>query len=212
MSSKKISRLHFVTGELNGYSHAELARMACEGGVDWIQLRLKNRTVKEIREIAEEVRSVCEEYRAVFILNDYVELVKEVGAHGVHLGKGDMNPSDARKILGPELIIGASTNSELDILDRNEQPVDYIGLGPLRFTATRENLNPVLGPDQILRSCRLSKFPVIAIGGIVQADVAFLLKGGVHGVAVSSAISMASDPFRAAQTFIEECYSKELIK
>ncbi len=208
MRTKAISRFHYITQDVKEYSHAELARMACEGGADWVQLRVKGKGSKEWRTIALEVQEVCKEFSAIFIVNDNVSLAKEIKADGVHLGKEDMSPVQAREILGSDFIIGGSTNTELDILMRNNEPLDYIGLGPLRFTSTRENLNPVLGAEGIIRSARLTVLPVIAIGGIILTDLPLLLKNGVHGVAVSSAVNLARDPVDSAKQFIEQTFSE----
>ncbi|MCC7302042.1 MAG: thiamine phosphate synthase [Bacteroidia bacterium] len=209
MNKRKISQLHVITAELPGRDHATVAELACKGGADWIQLRIKDKKEAEVAVIARQVKAICDKYHAVLIINDHVRLAQAIGAHGVHLGKEDMHPVEARRILGPEAIIGASTNSEEDILLQNSLPVDYIGLGPLRFTRTREKLNPVLGAERLVRLARIATVPVIAIGGITMEDVFFLRRRGLHGVAVASAIASAQNPVAATAEFLAECQMKE---
>ena len=95
-----ISKFHYITQNIKTFSHPELAEFACKGGADWIQLRVKNKSFEEWLKIAVETKSVCKKHTAKLIINDHVLIAKEIDADGVHLGKEDMNPEDARKILG----------------------------------------------------------------------------------------------------------------
>jgi thiamine-phosphate pyrophosphorylase len=204
----KISRLHYITQALPGYTHAQLAALACAGGVDWVQLRLKHATAGQWRQEAGNTLAVCRRHGARLIINDNVALAREVNADGVHLGKTDMPPAQARQLLGPGKIIGGTANTLADIETLAAAGVDYIGLGPLRFTRTKENLSPVLGLtgyQQLLAQCRRRglQLPIIAIGGIIPADVAPLTRAGVYGLAVSAAISKSSDPAAAAHQLVQ---------
>jgi len=195
----KISKLHYITqGNIFGYTHAQLTEDACMGGAEWIQLRVKKKGYAEWKEIAEDVQKVCKKYKAKLIINDNVRIAKEISADGVHLGKSDLNVSEARKILGDGFIIGGTANDFIDIENLAAKKVDYIGLGPFRFTRTKENLSPVLGVDgyqKIIQACREIKMeiPIIAIGGILIEDIKDLLSLGIYGVAISSGINMAED-------------------
>ena len=198
-----MNRLQFIT------TNAAEAEKACKGGVRWVQLRVKNKPVVEWQAIAFETKKVCKQYGATFIVNDNVEIVKSVGADGVHLGKEDMRPDEARKILGSNFIIGGTANTIEDIRRLNEMKVDYIGLGPFRFTSTKANLSPVLGTNgytEIMRQCAIENIiiPVFAIGGIQLGDIEVLMQTGVYGIAVSSAIAGAEDIEVAARSFIEQ--------
>ncbi len=193
-----ISKLHYISQELGEKNHADLIREACEAGADWVQLRLKDKSYEEAVKLAEEVKDICRKYNAAFIINDHVALAKEVKADGVHLGRRDMDPSKAREILGDGYIIGGTSNTFLDILALQKARVDYIGLGPYRFTTTKKNLSPILGLEgyqQLLKECLQGgiEIPVIAIGGIQVEDVAPLMEAGVHGVAVSGLVNTAAD-------------------
>lgn len=188
-----ISKLHYITQDIHGFSHAELAKLACRGGVDWVQVRVKNKSYSEWMEIAEETKSVCLKYGAKFIINDNVQIANEISADGVHLGLSDMPVHEARKILGNK-IIGGTANTLEDVLMRVEEKCDYVGLGPFRFTTTKENLSPVLGLEgykKIMHELdkREISIPVFAIGGILADDVSAILETGVYGIAVSGLIT-----------------------
>lgn len=198
-----ISRFHFITQDLPSFSHSQLAEFACKGGADWIQLRVKGKSYDEWKKIAEGTKLICLKYGAKLIINDNVQIAKEIFADGVHLGKDDLNPKEARKILGNNFIIGGSTNTMEDVKWQMENGCDYVGIGPYRFTSTREKLNPVLGLDGIKKIAEQfgKKIPMIAVGGIKLEDVEQLMKTGIHGVAVSSAINLAENKIEATKQF-----------
>ena len=201
-----ISRLHYITQDLPDFSHTQLAEFACKGGADWVQLRVKKKSYHEWVKIARETKLVCLKYKAKLIVNDNVQIAKEVGADGVHLGKEDMSPKEARKILGSNFIIGGSTNKMEDVRGMMGDGCDYIGIGPYRFTSTKEKLNPVLrleGIRTIAEKFR-NKIPMIAIGGIKLEDVELLMQTGIHGVAVSSGINGAEDKSGMTKKFKHE--------
>ncbi|QIP14603.1 thiamine phosphate synthase [Spirosoma aureum] len=202
MISLKISPLHYIT------TSPEQAELACSGGADWIQLRLKNQPYQAWKAVALETLAVCRQYNARLIINDNPELAGEIGADGVHLGADDMPVPKARALLGDGFIIGGTANTLETLLDLDQTGVDYVGLGPFRFTLTKEKLSPILGLagyQQILSSLqqRGVSVPVVAIGGITSADVLTLLSVGFSGVAVSSAISQSADPAAETRLFIQ---------
>lgn len=204
-----ISRLHYITQDLPGYSHAQLAALACAGGVDWVQLRLKQNWMSNWTQEALDTLAVCRQYGARLIINDHVALARDINADGVHLGKTDMSPVEARALLGPGKIIGGTANTLADIELLAQAGVDYIGLGPFRFTTTKEKLSPLLGLagyQYILEQCRQQQItiPIIGIGGITLTDVWPLMQTGLHGLAVSSAINKSTDPVEAARQLTEQ--------
>jgi thiamine-phosphate pyrophosphorylase len=206
----EISRLHYIT------TSAQAAELACRGGVRWVQLRVKNLPAAEWRQRALDVQAVCCHHGATLLINDNPALALEIGADGVHLGKQDMPPAEARALLGPDFIIGGTANTFADIEGLVAAGVEYIGLGPFRFTTTKEKLSPILGLRgyaEIMAQCRAAGFttPVVGIGGVELADVAELLAAGLHGVAVSGAIGGAASPTEAAQLFVEELSSPQSI-
>lgn len=205
--------LQLITHPVNGRSEIEGARLALEGGCKWVQLRMKETPVEEVKKVALELLPLCKQYEAVMIIDDHVELAKEVGADGVHLGKMDMNPKDARAILGDGFIIGGTCNSFDDILAIKDD-VDYIGCGPFRFTTTKKKLAPVLGLEgyqEIVWKCREQgiNIPIVAIGGITKNDVRKVLHSGPNGIAISGGILSAADPKTETEEIlkiIEKCF------
>lgn len=203
---KFINTFHYLTQDLPDVSHQELTETACANGIRWVQLRVKNKPLDEILGIARDVRAITQKYKAVLIINDHPEIALAVDADGVHLGKQDMPVAEARRWLGPAKIIGGTANTWEDVLALKDTGVDYIGLGPYRFTSTKENLSPVLGIDGYLALTRLHTFMplLIAIGGIQLADVQPLMQTGIHGIAVSSAINLAQDRPAAIRGFLDQ--------
>ena len=199
----KISSLHYIT------TTPEAAELACQGGVRWVQLRVKNQPYATWKQLALETQAVCRRYGATLLINDNPRLAQEIGADGVHVGAADMPPAEARAMLGAKFIIGGTANTFADVQRLAGAGVDYIGLGPFRFTRTKEKLSPILGLTgytEILQQCRAAGLavPIIGIGGIALADVAPLLATGLHGIAVSGSIGQAENPAVAAQFFINE--------
>jgi thiamine-phosphate pyrophosphorylase len=201
-----ISKLHYITQDVEGKLHQQLAEEACASGVDWVQLRLKNKSESEWKKIAIEVLEICNKYNAKLIINDNVALAKEIGAHGVHLGKEDMSPVEARKILGNNFIIGGTANTFEDVKVLFAAGVNYIGLGPFRFTFTKEKLSPILGIEgyrSVIEKCKSENMhvPIIAIGGITIKDVSEIIQTGIYGVAVASAISNSTNKKNVVSEF-----------
>ena len=135
--------LQFITHFTEKYSYLDSAMLALEGGCRWIQLRMKDASYEELKRTALAVQTECRRRKATFIIDDCVELVKEIGADGVHLGKNDMPVDQAREILGNGFIIGGTANTFDDIRMHCERGADYIGCGPFRFTTTKQKLAPM---------------------------------------------------------------------
>lgn len=198
--------LQFITHSNDRYNYLQSAELALEGGCKWIQLRMKDVSVEEIEPIALKIKTLCKEQNAIFLIDDHVELCKKVGADGVHLGKNDMNPAEARKILGADFIIGGTCNTYEDILKIKDN-VDYIGCGPFRFTTTKKNLAPVLGLDgykEIVWNCRSNNIniPIVAIGGITAEDIPDILNAGPNGIALSGTILNSPDPVSETENIV----------
>jgi thiamine-phosphate pyrophosphorylase len=141
----QISRFHYLTQDLPDISHQELAEIACKNGIRWIQLRVKNKPFEDWLQIAKDVKQICNHFQTTLIINDHAEIAKAVDADGVHVGKNDVSVLAARKIVGESKIIGATANTLEDIITHQKNGVNYIGLGPYKFTKTKEKLNPILG-------------------------------------------------------------------
>lgn len=180
---------------------------ALDGGCRWIQLRMKGAAESELLAEGRRLRGLCDRYGAKLIVDDHVELVGPIGADGVHLGLSDMPVAEARRILGPGVIIGATANRFEHIARAAADGADYIGLGPFRFTTTKERLSPVLGLEgyrSVMAQVRQAgiELPVVAISGITAADVSDLMAAGVSGIAVSGAILRAADPVKETETIL----------
>jgi thiamine-phosphate pyrophosphorylase len=195
-----ISPVHYLV------TRPEQAELACQAGLDWIQLRVKNQSYTDWKTLAQDTLVVCRSYNARLIINDNPHLAADIRADGVHLGQDDMPVAQARALLGPGFIIGGTANTVESVRLHQQNGADYVGLGPFRFTSTKEKLSPILGLvgyQSILSALRSESFhlPIIAIGGITLADIPALFQTGLHGVAVSSAISNAANPVEEARLF-----------
>lgn len=172
---------------------------ALDVGCKWIQLRYKNKPIEEVLTLAKMVQKICKAYDAKLIINDHVEVAYQIDADGVHLGLNDISIAEARKLLKQNKIIGGTANTIEDVLQRVHEKCDYIGLGPFRFTTTKEKLSPILGLEgyqNIL--CELKnrniEIPIYAIGGIEEDDIEKLVVTGVYGIAVSGLITNHNHP------------------
>ena len=199
----------FITHKTEKYDYFLSAEMALLGGCKWIQLRMKDADTNEVRQVALRLKPLCKSFNAVFLLNDRVELCKEIAADGVHLGKTDMHPQKAREILGDNFIIGSTCNTYQDIENLQNMPIDYIGLGPFRFTDTKKNIDAVLGISgyqHIVNECRKNNIhiPLVAIGGITTDDILPILQTGIKGIALSSAILQAENPVEETKRILSE--------
>lgn len=191
--------LQFISHYTEDYSYLDSIRIAIEGGCRWIQLRMKDATVDDIRPVAIEAQRLCREAGATFVIDDHVELVRELRADGVHLGMRDMPIAAARELLGPDFIIGGTANTIDDVRMHHAAGASYIGCGPFRFTTTKKGLSPVLGLEgyrAIMQAMQAEGIvlPVVAIGGITAEDIPDIMRTGVSGVALSGAVLRATDP------------------
>ena len=166
-------------------------------------------SIEYILEQAKILRKVTLNYNAKLIINDYVEIAKEVDADGLHLGKTDKNIEEARNILGDSFIIGATANTFEDIIAVSKTSADYIGLGPFRFTQTKKVLSPILGLDgykNIINQMYKNSIniPLVAIGGIEVKDISDLANIKINNVAISSAITFADDVYEKTKLFLQQ--------
>lgn len=204
--------LQFITHTNEQYDYYTSARAALEGGCRWIQLRIKEADDDTILAVGHRLRTLCNHYGATLILDDKVELVDTIKADGVHLGKNDMPPAEARRLLGDKAIIGGTANTIDDIGHLVASGVNYIGLGPFRFTQTKKKLSPILGIEgyhHILQQCheRGYSLPIVAIGGIELDDIPVLMATGISGIALSGTILRAANPIEETQKIIN-CINK----
>ena len=199
--------LQFITDSKTSEGTAGQALAALKGGCRWIQVRMKDASDEEVEKALNAILPHCRKAKAVLIVDDRVEIAARCGADGVHLGKEDMDPKEARAILGPHMIIGSTVNTKEDIDRLPLDIIDYLGMGPYRFTATKKRLAPTLGlegyRDIMTHLRKSSDIPTVAIGGITADDILPIMTTGVTGIAVSGAISHAVDPVAATHQILE---------
>ncbi len=185
-----LSPVMCLTQDREGLSHAEQAARLCAAGARWIQLRMKGAPPARWVEEARACVGACRLHGAILVVNDSVEVALESGADGVHLGSLDGDWSGARRRLGAGRIVGGTVNGTGDARRAVDSGcLDYAGVGPLRFTSTKEGLSPVLGFEGVFRLIgELGAIPAWVIGGVAAGDLPRLRRGGAAGIAVTSAL------------------------
>lgn len=206
-----LERLYFISQQTATKTHLNAIEEALQAGCRLVQLRIKNQPEAAVLEQAKAAKDLCDWYNAKLIVNDFPQVAKTVGAWGIHVGLQDLPVAEVRAIVGDQMIIGGTANTFDHIQQRAQEGVNYIGLGPYRFTSTKEKLSPVLGLEgyqRIMDQMRTAniQIPIVAIGGVLPDDVVGLRKAGVYGVAVSGALTNASDK-QAVVKQIEVLYS-----
>lgn len=189
---------------------------ALDNGCKWVQLRFKNQSTKDAFILGEAVKILCEEYLANFIVNDNVYLCQQIAADGVHLGLSDTKIEEARNLLGPTKIIGATANTFQDITNHIKNGCDYIGLGPFQFTQTKDKLSPILGLEgyqEIMHHIRINQIqiPIYAIGGITLENVDPLMETGIYGIAVSGIITNSAEKAKLIKQIKKKLDAKIII-
>ncbi len=181
-----------ITNPVVGY--AACAEAAVRAGVGIVQLRMKHASRDEIVREAREMRRVTAGTGTLFIVNDDPSIAAEVGADGVHVGQGDMPPVEVREKFPNLRIVGLSTHNMAQVEASWGQPIDYIGVGPVYATPTKEIPDPTLGPELAGRMIASAKVPAVAIGGINAETLAPVLAAGARNFAVVRAVCSRSDP------------------
>lgn len=198
-------KLYLVTdrswvGEMSLESQIE---EAIKGGVTIVQLREKNIDEKEFFKLASNVKLITDKYNVKLIINDNVEVAKEIDADGVHLGQGDMDILEARRILGDEKIIGISTKTMEQALDAEKKGADYLGVGAIFSTSTKLDAKSI--DSEVFKNIyETIKIPIVAIGGISLENISLLRNTKISGVAVVSGILAQKDIKKAAMNLREE--------
>ncbi|MFA5143210.1 MAG: thiamine phosphate synthase [Candidatus Omnitrophota bacterium] len=187
-----------------GRPACEIARLAVSGGVDMLQMREKARPRGELVKMGRELQAICQKNNVKFIVNDDPAIAKETGADGVHLGQEDLknhNAKQARRLLGPDKIIGVSTHSPGQFEEANAGDFDYIAFGPIFPTKTKDYF---IGADDIEKIMRIARKPVVFIGGINLGNIDDILQKGGRNIALIRAILEADDIFKTTKRFKEK--------
>lgn len=177
---------------LNGRALPEVVKEALEGGATFMQIREKELPYEEFLALAKEVKQVTDAYHVPYVVNDEVEIAKAIDADGVHIGQSDKALAEARRILGPDKIIGVSTQTVEQALEAEKNGADYLGVGSIFTTSTKLDADAV-SMDTLRAICDAVSIPVVAIGGISKDNIPDLKGTKVDGVAVVSAIFAAEN-------------------
>lgn len=198
--NKDSLKLYLVTDrDLScGRSLEEIVCEAIEGGVTMVQLREKDAPTGEFVKQGRRLMSVLKPLGVPLIINDRVDVALAVDADGVHIGQSDMPYEDARRLLGPDKIIGLSVENMNDLRKANELDVDYVGISPVYGTPTKTDTAEPFGLEGLRRAVELSAHPTVAIGGMNASTIGEVFEAGADGVAVVSAICSAASPRQAA--------------
>ena len=188
-------------------THTDICKAALEGGGRLIQYREKNKTFAEMVKEATEIKKLCDEFDALFIVNDWIKLAKEVDADGLHLGQGDESIEEARKILTGK-IIGLSATCLDGAIEAQAKGADYIGAGPVFETPSKNDAAEPFGLKTLAEIRKRVSVPIVAIGGITKENMASVLEAGADAVAVISAIAAADDMEKAIRDLINEFVAK----
>jgi thiamine-phosphate pyrophosphorylase len=198
-----VPRVYAITDrELTGLAHAEQVRRLAAGGLTWIQLRDKSAPPKEFYDQAREAVAVARHLGVTLIINDRVDIAMAVNADGVHVGQDDLPPEQARRLLGANKIVGFSTHSVEQAVEAASMPVDYIAVGPVFPTTTKENPDPVVGLELIKRLRPQIRKPLVAIGGITLGTAREVIEAGADSVAVISDLLKVPDITARARQYL----------
>lgn len=196
---------------LTKISHAEQVEKLIEGGAEFIQLREKNASPIEFFESAKAALEIAREHNVKIIINDRVDIALTLKADGVHLGQDDLPPEKAREILGKRAIIGYSTHNLKQAFEVIKKPINYIAIGPVFATKTKENPDEVVGINGLKQiRKKIGEFPLVAIGGINYENYLEVLEAGADSVAIISGI--LSDSENITQTFEKYNRKQSLLK
>lgn len=197
-----VGRLHVVTDTRPGRRPVDVVRAALSAGVPVIQVRAKQASDRELYDLACRVAGLCAEAGAQCLVDDRPDVAVAVGAAGVHLGADDLPVPAARRVVGPELVVGATARDPQTARELVAQGAGYLGVGPAYATATKTGLPQPLGPAGVGAVASAVPVPVIAIGGVTADRIPALVAAGAHGVAVVSEVSDAADPAAAVAALL----------
>lgn len=197
-----IGKLHVLTDITlqSRFSHVELTRRAIAGGADTIQFRQKGGSTREMINIARRMKSLCEKAGVSFIVNDRLDIALAAEADGVHLGQDDFPLPLARKLLGPDKILGGSASDMEEARICLAEGADYVGFGPVFPTASKDDAGPVSGIETLRKIVENIPLPIIAIGGVSVENTPTVMRAGAAGIAVISAVCCQDDPLKATKT------------
>ncbi len=197
-----VPRLHVITDTVvqDRFSHVELAQMALRGGADCVQLREKEAGDRAVLAQARLIADACRRFGAWFVVDDRLDVALAADAGGLHLGRKDLPIAVARRLLGPQRLIGATAHTVEEALQASAQGCDYLGCGPVYETRSKADARAPIGPTGLALIAAAVDVPVIAIGGIDADRVGEVLEAGAWGVAVLGAVAASADPEAATRS------------
>ena len=200
-----VGRLHVLTDFVfqQRFSHADLAARAAAGGADAVQFRQKAGSVRDRYAEALRTAEACRAAGVPLLIDDHLDLALAVGAAGVHLGQEDLPVEAARRVLGPDAVIGATVTDVQQARDAEAAGATYLGFGPVFPTRSKRNPASVKGLDGLAAVCGAITIPVIGIAGITPERVASVIEAGAHGVAVLSGVWRAEEAAEAVAMYLD---------
>lgn len=201
--------LYLVTDrkQTSGRSLVDVVKAALEGGVQAVQLREKDLLGRGLYFLARDLRDLTARYGARLLINDRIDVALAVEADGVHLGHASFPVAEARRLLGPEKLIGVSTHSPAEIAAA--EGADFVVFGPVYFTPSKAPYGEPQGIGRLREAVAQSPLPVFAIGGITVGKVGEVCAAGAHGIAMISAVISAPDPREAAQKLLTALHTEQ---
>ena len=206
-------RLYLVTDQQQDLTTLiNVVKAAVAGGVSMVQVREKSDDIQSFITRALAIKEVLQGSEVPLIINDRVDVALAVDADGVHLGQSDMPAHIARRLIGPNKLLGLSIENEQQLIEANQLPLDYIGLSAIFSTPTKTNIKKQWGIDGLQKALKISRFPVVAIGGINQTNLQEIIQTGVDGIALVSAICHAQDPQQTTSNLLLQIEKASLNK
>jgi len=206
-----LSKLQYISQGTTAAAQVRNVFAVLDYGADWIQVRWKNASELDLSILCEKIKKRCVDYNAVFIVNDHIAIAHKVDADGVHLGLTDDTIVQARNVLGKEKIIGGTANTIDNVVQRTNEGCNYIGLGPFRYTTTKEKLSPIIGLDGYrtiigsLKEQGIAYPPIYAIGGIEVSDMEAIKSVGIHGIALSGLLTQQPQFISHIKNILSSC-------
>jgi thiamine-phosphate pyrophosphorylase len=180
-----------------------VAEAFLEGGATILQFRHKAFWSRDIFEQARQIAALCQQAHAIFILNDRADYAALLSA-GLHVGQDDLSPADARRLIGPDAMLGYSTHNPDQVRDAFTEPVDYVAFGPVFSTVSKERADPTVGIEGLRTARALTTRPLVAIGGITLSNAQSCFTAGANSVAIIGGLLPASLPFSAPRQTLRE--------
>ena len=201
--NREALRLYLVTNRYQDSleSFLEKVEMACRSGVTIIQLREKNLTTNQYYQLAKQVKEITDAYQVPLIIDDRLDICLAVDAAGLHIGDDELPVSVARRVLGPEKILGVTAKTVKRALEAETWGADYLGTGAIFPTTTKENA-PITLISTLKTICQTVAIPVVAIGGLTSENIDQLIGTGIAGVAVVRDLMQAEDMEAKTQAFL----------